>query len=82
MVDSKLIQNLRGVRTCDGDQSLEQIARARRQTRERLVDLLETMEEHAFLPAHERGTASLRRSLEHAQAVEQQEYYFHDRTHT
>ena len=68
-----------------GYQSLAQTARARRQTHHRLVDLLETMEAHALPPAgsaHEWGTASLRQSLEHAQAVEQQENYFHDRTHT
>jgi hypothetical protein len=68
-----------------GDQSLEQTARARRQTHQRLVDPLETMEAHAFLPAgsaHEWGTASIRQSLEHAQALEQQENYFHDRTNT
>lgn len=58
---------------------------ARRQTHQHLVDLLETMEEPAFLPAgsaHEWGIASLRQSLEHAQAMEPQENYFHDRTHT
>jgi hypothetical protein len=57
-----------------GDQSWEQTERALRQTHQRLVDLLETLEESAFLPggsAHEWVAASIRHSLEHAQELEQ-----------
>ena len=52
---------------------------------QRLLDQWETMQAHAFLFAgfaHEWATASRRQGLEPAQAVEQQENDFHDRTTT